>query len=384
MSSADTVIREKVPRTMGSRFSFLRTKRTIAVLVILTCAVITLIALAAAHVIGDSSDQHLSAVAGSNNDAQPQTTSGSNDNDAAATASSLAPAQTHISATKASATLSPKSSTTATSSTSGATSTVVSVPGSIANGTSLRIMCLGASVVKGETSPGTVGFRPTLRDEVAALGAPVNMVGSVSLGDMIDNDIEAYGGFKISQIFNAAKKVVPQMQPNVFVINDGTNNVLQQKEIATAGADMEKFINYLLTASPRSFVVLSTLLINTVGNGALEPDIEDINQQFRDLMKKFEKEGKPVVLAELHPSTGLPDRPQTSDIGPDGSHPTVNGYQIMGHLLAEAIIAGDKQGLLQVPVDNGIADYGEKEKATAATTASTAKRTATPRRRRRV
>ncbi|GAP88168.1 putative GDSL-like lipase acylhydrolase [Rosellinia necatrix] len=226
---------------------------------------------------------------------------------------------------------------------------------SIASGTPLRIMCLGASIVRGEVSSDSNGFRKTLRADLAALGAPVNMVGSQRYGTMPDNDFEAYGGNRVKQIHEHAKGVVPAQRPNVFVINVGTNNVLQRRDTDAAGAHMEAFIDYLLATSPRSTVVLSTLLTNTVPNR--EPLILDINAQFRALFaRKYEK--KAVVLAELHPSAGLPGRPETGDISSDGSHPTDRGYEIMGHLLAEAIQYADAKGYLRWP-ENGLAYDGE-------------------------
>lgn len=227
-------------------------------------------------------------------------------------------------------------------------------------------MCLGASIVKGETSPGTVGFRKVLRDDLVGYGVPVNMVGSVRLGDMIDNDLEAYGGNLITQIHEHATHIVPEALPNVFVINVGTNNILQNIDMDKAGEQMEDFIDYLLETSPRSFVIMSTLLTNNVSGGALEPHVLDINEQYRDLMTGFGDSGKAVVLAELHPSQGGGDEvPQLADIGPDGSHPLVSGYEKMGHILAQAVKTADSKGFIQIATDNGYPDDGEAERSSA-------------------
>ncbi|KAI0425177.1 SGNH hydrolase-type esterase domain-containing protein [Xylaria sp. FL1042] len=237
---------------------------------------------------------------------------------------------------------------------------------SIADGTPLRIMCLGASIVRGEVSSDRNGFRKTLRGDLAKLGIPINMVGSQRNGDMPDNDFEAYGGNRIAQIHDHAKNIVPQEQPNVFVINVGTNNVLQYRDTDVAGQDMEAFINYLLGAAPRATVVLSTLLTNRVPNR--EPLILDINRQFRELYPKYEN--KTVVLAELHPSSGLPGRPQLEDISYDGSHPTDHGYEIMGHIMAQAVQDADQRGYLRWPEDGEPYD-GEIGRVDAAAATST-------------
>lgn len=190
------------------------------------------------------------------------------------------------------------------------------------------------------------------------------MVGSVRLGDMIDNDLEAYGGNTILQIHGHAKAIVPETLPNMFVIQVGTNNILQQIDIDKAGDQMKDFIDYLLDTSPRSFVVLSTILTNQVGGGIYEPDVLNINAQYRALMPTFEDEGKAVVLAELHPSEGGGDEiPQIADIGPDGSHPLASGYTKMGHILAQAAKDADAQGLIRIATDNGIAEDGDAERA---------------------
>ncbi|KAI1827208.1 SGNH hydrolase-type esterase domain-containing protein [Xylaria intraflava] len=225
----------------------------------------------------------------------------------------------------------------------------------IADGTPLRIMCLGASIVKGERSTDENGFRNTFRMDLAGQGAPINMVGSQRRGNMVDNDHEAYGGNRVSQTHEHATHIVSKMRPNVFIINVGTNNVLQYKDTDVAGADMESLIDYLLEASPRSTVVLSTLLTNTVPDR--EPLILDINRQYREVFRKYEN--RSVVLAELHPSSGLPGRPQVEDIGPDGSHPTDAGYVIMGHILADAVKDADSRGYLRWPEDNWLAYDGE-------------------------
>lgn len=199
-----------------------------------------------------------------------------------------------------------------------------------------------------------------MRDELVQLGFAVNMVGSVRLGDFVDNDVEAYGGKKITEMQQYAENIVPQTLPNVFVINLGTNNLLQNTDTEKVGEQMEDMINYLLIASNQSTVVLSTMLTNKVPD--MEPKVLDMNQQYRDIMKNFEADGKPVVLAEMHPSEGGSGVPTENDIGPDGSHPTVTGYEMMGHIFVRAIQNAKEKGFLHEPVDNGTPADGDAER----------------------
>ncbi|KAI0834284.1 carbohydrate esterase family 3 protein [Hypoxylon sp. FL0890] len=330
------IVAEK--RSWSSRLSFLRTKRAIFALTSLVIISVVLIALGATHVLRPNDNG-----SGDSNDGGNGSSSNGN--------SSSIQEPTDINTTADGIMTAPGNWRPENSST-------------IANGTPLRIMSLGASLVRGEFSTGDIGFRKTMRDELVALGVPVNMVGSQRFGEMLDNDLEAYGGNRVSQIHEHATHIVPQLQPNVFLIQVGTNNVLQNRDVDRAGADMEDFINYLLEVSPRSTVVFSTCLTNTVPD--CEPKILDVNQQYRELIKKYDS--KPVLLAEMHPSAGFPDRPQVADIGPDGTHPTDHGYDLMGHIFTKGIQEADRKGYLRWPVENGLQKDGDIGRANATTT----------------
>ncbi|KAI1314251.1 SGNH hydrolase-type esterase domain-containing protein [Xylaria venustula] len=338
------LIEKQVPSRGRTRFAFLKNKRSVAALTVLVIVLAVLIGGGNGNTDGNSnsSSNSTSSSDGSNSDNGGSVNGGhnttssdghpGNDNDNGNNnngGNGTDDQGTHGNTPKKPSLWRPKNSS------------------SIADGTPLRIMCLGASIVRGEVSSDRNGFRRTLRGDLAKLGAPINMVGSQRNGDMPDNDFEAYGGNRVQQIHDHATKIVPQEQPNIFVINVGTNNVLQYRDTDVAGRHMEAFIDYLLSASPRATVVYSTLLTNNVPNR--EPLILDINRQFRELYPKYVN--KTVVLAELHPSAGFPGRPQAEDISWDGSHPTDHGYEIMGHILAEAVRDADRRGFLRWPED---------------------------------
>ncbi|KAI8959865.1 carbohydrate esterase family 3 protein [Daldinia sp. FL1419] len=380
MSWENIVEKDQDAPPRNSRLAFLRSKKGIAIFTAvsgLLVAAIVVIALAATGVIhaggssdGSKSSEQLAAIS------SPSTTILVGTSTAAAAVGALEPTTT--SESRVTSTSSSSSSTTtnttnadsttskSTTSSDASTSSATPTSGKSAASPSdvpLRIMALGASIVKGETSPGYLGFRKPMRDQLVDLGYKVNMVGSVRLGDFVDNDVEAYGGKKIKDMHNYAKKAVPKMLPNVFVINLGTNNLLQNKDVDKVGEQMEDMIDYLLQASDKSTVILSTMLTNTVGGGQLEDKVLDMNAQYRSIMKKYEANGQPVVLAEMHPSEGASGVPSVNEIGPDGSHPTVKGYEMMGTIFVNAIQEANKKGFLQKPAKNGTPDDGEAERA---------------------
>ncbi|TGJ88073.1 hypothetical protein E0Z10_g625 [Xylaria hypoxylon] len=234
------------------------------------------------------------------------------------------------------------------------------LPTPLSSGIPLRVMFLGASVVRGDISVGNLGFRSPLRDKLAALGNPVNFVGSQRFGAFKDNDLEAYPGNRIDQIHDHATRIVPSTKPNVFVIHVGSNDCLQKHDTPKAGKRMRDLIAYLFKASPQATIIMSSLLTNTVPNQ--EPCILDLNIQIRRLASALQREGRPVVFAEMHYEQGLPDRPLPADISSDGTHPFDHGYGVMADIFFSAFVDADKRGFLKAPEENGVPDDGELER----------------------
>lgn len=357
-------INQQMPRAgsgkSGSRLGFLRTKKVLAVLSLLVVVAVILIGMFLSRVGSDHrSLQDLRKALGASNvfASHPQNNSTNQSTPAEEGKGSIAqptPAD------------SPHSSTDVPVATAPADRR--RFPGSIANGTALRIMPLGASTVRGEHSPGNTGFRKPLRDALVALKVPVNMVGSQKVGDFPDNDVEAYLGVRVSQIHERSKPAVQKYKPNVFLINAGINNALLKTELDTAGQDMDKFIRYLLATSPRALVVLSTLTPSRIPH--CEPLIQDINQQFMDVYARLQKEGLPVVVADVHYSGKEPDALKLSDITDDGTHPTHDGYEQIARIYTRAIQRADASDFLQVPVPiAGVPDDGAAPAAGAKTSA---------------
>ncbi|KAI1283528.1 carbohydrate esterase family 3 protein [Xylaria sp. FL0933] len=231
----------------------------------------------------------------------------------------------------------------------------------LGSGIPLRVMFLGASVTRGDVSTGNHGFRSPLRDRLAALGNPVNFVGSQRVGAFIDNDLEAYKGNRVDQILDHSTRIVPNLKPNIFVLHVGSNDCLQKYDLANFGKRMRDLISYLLKTSPQATIIMSTLLTNTVPDK--EPCILDLNIQIRKLASALQREGRPVVLAEMHCEQGLPDRPIAADISPDGTHPFDHGYALMVDIFFSAFLEADKRGFLKPPEQNGIPDDGVLERA---------------------
>ncbi|KAL7625053.1 hypothetical protein AAE478_004267 [Parahypoxylon ruwenzoriense] len=229
--------------------------------------------------------------------------------------------------------------------------------GSIAGGMPLRIMFLGASVTRGEVSTGDRGYRKYLRDKLTSLGNPVNCVGFNRFGDFADNDVEGYGANRIRQLRDHAAQAVPYLQPNLVLIQVGTSDCFQKDDPVNILSRMRDLVEYLLEASPRATVIMSTIL--TTPNLEFEPCMRSANAQIRQVAIDLIREKKPVAMAEMHYDQGLPRRPRPEDIGNDRIHPTDEGYFMMGDAFMEKIREVEQKGFLKYPVKNGIAEDGE-------------------------
>ncbi|KXG52079.1 Esterase, SGNH hydrolase-type, subgroup [Penicillium griseofulvum] len=202
-------------------------------------------------------------------------------------------------------------------------------------------MPLGGSVTYGSGSTDGNGYRRTLQETLILDGYTVEMVGSRKAGSMENNSNEGWRGFRIDQVTNKAKTSVPRFLPNLFTVNVGSNDCIQDYQIETAGERMSDMLEYQWTMS-RSTVVLSTLLPN------LDREVEDrvrcVNEQFRELVKVKEADGRRIVLVDMHGADG----PRIGDLV-DGTHPNDVGYKKMAMIWRRGIHEAIRKGFIQEP-----------------------------------
>ncbi|KAK3299621.1 PLC-like phosphodiesterase [Chaetomium fimeti] len=114
----------------------------------------------------------------------------------------------------------------------------------------LRIPPLGASITWGQGSTDGNGYRKHLRDQLRFDGWNVNMVGSRSGGTMNDRDVEGWPGYRVEQVDDRARTVVPLYKPNVVLINAGTNDATQDYYVSTTRDRMRAMIEYIFATVP--------------------------------------------------------------------------------------------------------------------------------------
>ncbi|KAJ5209947.1 Lipase GDSL [Penicillium cf. griseofulvum] len=203
-------------------------------------------------------------------------------------------------------------------------------------------MPLGGSVTYGSESTDDNGYRRILQEILRSDGYTVDMVGSRKAGSMENNDNEGWRGFRIDQVANKAKRSVPKFLPNLFTVNVGSNDCVQDFGIETAGKRIGDMLEYLWAASSCSTVVLSTLLPNL--DREIEARVLCVNEQFGELAKVKAADGKKIILVDMHG----PDGPQISDLA-DGTHPNDVGYAKMAMIWRRGIHEAVHKDFIQEP-----------------------------------
>ncbi|KAF5648663.1 acetylxylan esterase [Fusarium sp. NRRL 52700] len=194
----------------------------------------------------------------------------------------------------------------------------------------LRLMPLGGSVTYGVGSSDGNGYRKVLQELLLANGYEVYMVGSRKAGSMRNNENEGWRGYRLDQIDGKARRSVTTVKPNLFTINAGSNDCIQNHELDAFRERMDNLLEYLWMTSPLSTIILSTLLVNA--DEQVNSRILDMNSHLRDLATLKEAERKKIVLADMYCTEG----PALDDLI-DGTHPNDDGYIKMAHIWFDAI-----------------------------------------------
>ncbi|KAI0196995.1 hypothetical protein F4808DRAFT_298469 [Astrocystis sublimbata] len=230
----------------------------------------------------------------------------------------------------------------------------------LAGGAPLRVMFIGASMTLGD--PRQSAYRMRLREWMVALGNKVNFVGTARFGHFKDNDVQAFAATPIQILHEKAMDAVPDMQPNLVIINAGSSDCFQERHWGSAhGFDYTRnLVDFLFEAAPTTTVILSTLV--TSPNPAFERCIKSINAQIRQVAVDVEREGKHIFLSEQHYDQGIPDRVLPEDIKEDNMHPTFEGWEKMAEIFKQDILEVDAKGWIEAPVKNDIMDDGDAER----------------------
>src|SRR4051812_38163127 len=143
--------------------------------------------------------------------------------------------------------------------TAASTVTLTATAGAESNG-GVRVMPLGDSITEGTQVPG--GYRIGLWQRMAAAGYRVDFVGSQSNGPAAlgDHDHEGHPGWRIDQIDANITGWLATSGPRTVLLHIGTNDVLQNYNLAGAPGRLSTLTDHITTAAPAADVFVATII----------------------------------------------------------------------------------------------------------------------------
>jgi len=184
----------------------------------------------------------------------------------------------------------------------------------------VRVMPLGDSITEGTQVPG--GYRIGLWQRMAAAGYRVDLVGSQFNGPAAlgDHDHEGHPGWRIDQIDASVTGWVRGTSPRTVLLHIGTNDILQNVNVAGAPGRLSTLIDHLTAAAPAADVFVATII--PLSSPSQESAARTFNAAVPGIVQSKVAAGKRVHLVDMHSAL------TTADLI-DGIHPTAGGYDKM-------------------------------------------------------
>jgi lysophospholipase L1-like esterase len=193
-------------------------------------------------------------------------------------------------------------------------------PASAESNGGVRVMPLGDSITDGIQTPG--GYRIGLWQRMAAGGFRVDFVGTqfngpASLGD---HDHEGHPGWRIDQIDANIVGWLRATTPHTVLLHIGTNDVLQNFNLATAPNRLSTLIDHITATAPTAEVFVATII--PIGSAGQEAAGRTFNAAIPGIVQRNVNAGRHVHLVDMHSALTAADLT-------DGVHPTAAGYDKM-------------------------------------------------------
>jgi hypothetical protein len=124
----------------------------------------------------------------------------------------------------------------------------------------VKVMPLGDSITDGITVSGA--YRTGLWQRFVGGGYKVDFVGSLSGGpaNLGDHDHEGHSGWRIDQIDANIAGWLGTYQPHTVLLHIGTNDVLQNDDVANAPARLSGLIDHITAAVPTAEVFVAQII----------------------------------------------------------------------------------------------------------------------------
>jgi lysophospholipase L1-like esterase len=198
--------------------------------------------------------------------------------------------------------------------------------------TPTRIMPMGDSITWGTGGDGGGGYRPPLVQSQVVGRYSSDLVGSQNSGPptLYDRDHEGYRGHRIDQITALAAGELTTYRPAFVLLQIGTNDVLQQYQLATAPDRLRALIDLITDTAPAARLVVAS--ITPLADPALDADARAFNAAIPDIVAAEAATGRQVSFLDMYPVLTAADLV-------DGVHPNQGGYNKMAAAWNERLVA---------------------------------------------
>jgi lysophospholipase L1-like esterase len=197
---------------------------------------------------------------------------------------------------------------------------VFTAPASAESNGGVRVMPLGDSITEGTQVPG--GYRIGLWQRVSSGGYQVDFVGSQFNGpaNLGDHDHEGHPGWRIDQIDANIVSWLRNTTPHTVLLHIGTNDVLQNYNVATAPNRLSALVDHITATVPTAEVFVATII--PLANANQENAVRTFNATIPGMVQSKANAGQHVHLVDMHSALTAADLT-------DGIHPTATGYDKM-------------------------------------------------------
>ena len=194
----------------------------------------------------------------------------------------------------------------------------------------VKVMPLGDSITDGYTVPG--GYRIGLWQRFVSNKYTVDFVGSQSNGpaSLGDHDHEGHPGWRIDQIDANVVGWLNTYQPHTVLLHIGTNDILQNDDVANAPNRLSALIDHITATVPSAEVFVAQII--PIGNSGQDAEVQTYNAAIPGIVSSKVSAGKHVHLVDQY------DALTTADLA-DGVHPNAGGYDKMAAVWYSALLS---------------------------------------------
>ena len=204
-------------------------------------------------------------------------------------------------------------------------------------------MPFGDSITDGYNADTPGGYRIELFRLAHAAGKKITFVGSGYNGpDMVDGSAfphqhEGHSGWTIapaggrSGISTLVSTVMPQFKPHIVLLKIGTNDAIDNYDMANATARLGALIDSIYAQLPNVMILVAQPIpsrgdASKGDDAALSARIKAFDDAIPSVVKARADAGKHLVLVDMY----TPFNPNKASLIEDQWHPNLAGYVLLG------------------------------------------------------